>query len=397
MTAASTSRGSRRLVAAGVGFLVAWQVAAVAGAPRRYAVPLGLLGFVLHVVFGKSYALVPTYFERTYPFERVPTATLATATPGVVLVVLGKYGGKPVLTTLGVLGYAIGTGLWVLTLAWTVRDNPTGSQSGTGEHNQHRRTLDRVANAFVPVALAFIALGVLELVAGTLGRPVFVTTGGVGVAHLAGAGGATTLLFAVGFRALPRFTVTNPPANVAAVVLGSGAIGAALVVAGFGSGVLFRAGAVLLSVAVAGFAATWSWMLLRTERDRVGFYGVLAAVWSGVFGVALGLGFAMGHLSLAGEAVVAHFRLTLLGFLGLAIVGVLYQFYPPAVGQHSGASDRTALVSIVALAAGVWIEAAGLLAGVPEAVLAGRVLGLLGSVAVAFLVAAVFFAQKARR
>jgi len=41
------------------------------------------------------------------------------------------------------------------------------------------------------------------------------------------------------------------------------------------------------------------------------------------------------------------------GLLGLSIVGVVYQFYPPAVAAWPGANDRTALLSIAVFAIGL--------------------------------------------
>jgi hypothetical protein len=85
-------------------------------------------------------------------------------------------------------------------------------------------------------------------------------------------------------------------------------------------------------------------------------------------------------------AAAAHLRLNLLGLLGLSIVGVAYQFYPPAVGSHRLASDRTALASIAALAGGLAVRAGGLVADAPPAVAAGEALGTVGAVLFVLLV-----------
>jgi hypothetical protein len=78
------------------------------------------------------------------------------------------------------------------------------------------------------------------------------------------------------------------------------------------------------------------------------------------------------------------------GFLGLTIVGVSYQFYPPAVGTFAGAGDRTALVALVALAGGLLLTAAGLVAG--NAVLgdAGTAVSLAGALLHLYLLAGLF-------
>jgi len=74
--AAEISRWSRRYVLIGVIALCCWQVATVAGLPRRTTVALGVFGFVFHVVFGKSYALVPAYFDADLVFEHAPMVQL---------------------------------------------------------------------------------------------------------------------------------------------------------------------------------------------------------------------------------------------------------------------------------------------------------------------------------
>lgn len=85
MTAAEVSARVRRFVLAGVGFLLVWQVARLAGVPRRTEVVLGLSGFVLHVLFGKAYALLPAYFDRGLAWPRAPAVQF----PLTVLGVLG--------------------------------------------------------------------------------------------------------------------------------------------------------------------------------------------------------------------------------------------------------------------------------------------------------------------
>lgn len=64
-------------VLAGAGFLVGWQVAELAGASRETGVVLGLFGFVLYVVFGKAYALVPNYFECELTVTWAPPVQLS--------------------------------------------------------------------------------------------------------------------------------------------------------------------------------------------------------------------------------------------------------------------------------------------------------------------------------
>ncbi|MDX1746408.1 MAG: hypothetical protein R3324_10765, partial [Halobacteriales archaeon] len=80
----TVSVGSRRFVTASVLFLVAAQGAALLGLGRRSVVTLALLGFVLHMLFGKAYALVPSYFVRDLAFPRAPMRQLPFSVTGAV-------------------------------------------------------------------------------------------------------------------------------------------------------------------------------------------------------------------------------------------------------------------------------------------------------------------------
>jgi hypothetical protein len=95
--------------------------------------------------------------------------------------------------------------------------------------------------------------------------------------------------------------------------------------------------------------------------------------------------------------VVAHYQINLLGFLGLTIVGVAYQFYPPAVGSFPGANDRTALVSLGCLAVGVALEASGLLAGWTVATTGGQLVSLTGAFLYTYLLFSLFSERYGKR
>lgn len=113
-----------------------------------------------------------------------------------------------------------------------------------------------------------------------------------------------------------------------------------------------------------------------------------AGAVGGVAAVSVGLHFVT---AVPGPALVAaHRRLTLLGFLGLTVVGVSLQFYPPNVGRWPGCTDRTALVVVAALTAGVAVQAAGLAAteGILER--AGVVLVLAGTLGYGYLLGGAF-------
>ena len=404
--ASTASRGSRRFVVAGVCFLVAWQVAVLAGVPRRTTVALGAFGFVLHVVFGKAYALVPTYFDRPLAPERAPGIHLPLSIVGVTGLALGPLPAVPrAVGTLGAITWFAGAAVFVGALAISVRDNLTGRETGTGSANAHRRRVDRAANAAAPFAVGYLGVGSAALVVGgldsaSLPRSALRFAGAPAAAsHLLIAGGAAALLFAVGFRLLPRLLGASPPAPLVAVVLPAGVLGPALLAAGLAgvrstvAGVApFRVGAALTATAVVGFAVAVLALVARADRRRVGVGAIAAGACFGVLGVGLGLGFAFDALDLALAA--AHLRLNVLGFLGLTIVGVTYHFYPPAIGTLPGVGVRSARAAAAALTAGLLVETAGIWIDSPAAVTGGRLVGVAGALTYAWVLLGQFYERR---
>jgi len=387
----SASRSSRWFVAVGVAYLVAAQAAALAGAERATLAVLGVHGFVVHVLLGKAQALVPTYFERELAGARTALAALPLTAAGAAATA-GWTETADASLAAGAVAWAVGVAVVAAALFASLRGNLAGRETGTGDHNVHRRRVDRAANAAVPFALAYLAAGAYQTAAAATPLP-GLAAGLPAAAHLLAAGGALVALFAVGFRLFPRFLAATPPGALVAVVLPAGVVAPALLAADFYGGLAFRAGAALEAVAVLGFGLAYAVTYARSDRSRVGLRAVLAAAASGAAGVALGVAFATGALAATPGRVLAHLRLNVLGLLGLSVVGALYQFYPPSVGGFPGCGDRLAAASVVALAGGLWLEAAGRLAGASLPASAGAAVGLAGGLAVAYLVGAAFLAR----
>lgn len=392
--AGSTSRWTRRTVAAGFVSLVAWQAAVLVGGLSDAALVLAVFGFVLHVLVGKAYALVPSYFARSLTPARTPAVTLP-LTGGGTLLLAGWLGlDLPRAVGLaGALSWTLGVGGFVGALLWTVRGNLTGTETGTGAHNAHRRRLDRLANPFMLVAVGYLLVGSLDLVGVVAGGPTLVATRLAGVVHLVGAGGAVVALVAVGLRLLPRFLVASPPSRVAFVALPAAAVGPFLLASSLGAGPVFVAGALAESVAIGGFAAVVLVTLRRSDRRRIGFVGVRASVVAGVGAVLVGLWFALTGPS--PTLVSVHRRLVLVGFLGLSILGVALQFYPPTVGSSRLASDRTAAAMLWLVGGGLALEVVGLVSSTPAVVTVARALVLGGATVALLLVADVFRSMRA--
>ena len=378
MTAEVVGRRARRFVLVGACFLVLALGAMAGGLPHRSVVILTLLGFVLHTVFGKAYSLVPTYFDSEVAWPGALAIQLPLTAGGTGLLAIDASSLLPVsLDTVGALCWSGGVVVFLGTLGWTIHDNLSGRRTATGEANAERAPVDRLANLFVPLALAYLAVGTYALLAAS--APVFpplVDGYPPRATHLLAAGTASLLLFAIGFRLLPRFLVASPPRPLVALVLVAGALGPALLATGLPAGPLLHAGAALQALAVLGYALAIVVLLSRSPRQRVGFYGVFAGAVFGILGVSIGVLMAVDGATAA--ALLAHARLNLFGFLGLTIVGVSYQFYPPAVGSFRGASDRTAVVAMGFIASGILVSAAGVLSGVDPLATAGAVIALLG-------------------
>lgn len=378
--------------------MVAWQTAALAGFGRYVTVTLGLLGFVLHVVFAKGYTIVPSYFERRLEFERLPYVHLACSATGTATLALAvaQVDAVPVDSqTLGAGGgvlWLVGMVLFVGSLAWTLRGNLTGRETGTGNARADWRPIDRVANAAVPVALAYLLVGSYALLAPVLGLPRVFDGYPPRATHLLAAGGAALLVVAVGFRLFGRLLGRRPPRAAPLVVVPTAAVGPGLVAATLPAGTLFPVAAAVEAVGIGGFAVTYLWLFAQSSMRRSGHVAVAVACLAGVAGVALGV-----HAAVAGPVPgmpAAHARLNLLGFLGLTVVGATMLFYPPTSARFRGGGDRAAYVAISLLGGGLVLESAAYLAGSAALVPAGRAGALVGALVYVWLIGGMLYQQR---
>ncbi|GCF12994.1 hypothetical protein Harman_09290 [Haloarcula mannanilytica] len=383
-------RASRWFVTASALFFVGFHVAIAVAATRRVVVTLGLYGFVLHVLFGKAYALVPSYFDRTLAWESGPAVQFPLSAVGTAALALAPLG-PPWLRPVGTALWAGGVAVFLGTLGWTIRDNLTGAATGTGGPNAHREPVDRVANVAVPIALGYLALAAGGALATTAG---FWSIRPQQLSHLLAAGTAAQFVFGVGFRLFPRFLVAEPPRAVVTVVVAAGAVGPALLGFWLFDRRLLLVGGIVEAIAVVGFALSYLVLFRRSKRRRVGFYAVLVAAVAGVVGIGLGLTIALTGRSPA--LISAHYRAMLAGFLGLTVVGAAFQFYPPAVGVWPRANDRTALVSIGLLGGGLGMQILGLVGRVDWVITVGTAAGVLGAVVYTYLLLAAFARQRNR-
>ncbi|WP_458207841.1 hypothetical protein [Haladaptatus sp. NG-SE-30] len=396
MTRGTTSRWSRRFTIASAFYLVAWQVGVLVDIPHRAAMTLAVFGFVFHMIFGKAYLLVPSYFERVLAVPRASPVHFLLATVGTVLLTFDAMGSVPSrVPLLGAGAWGLGIVVFLGSLGWSVRGNPLGRKTGTASLRIGFEQTDRFANLFLPVAFAYLALGSYELLARSASLPSMLGSYPPRLTHLFAAGAAGVLVFALGVRLLPRFFDVSPPTPLVFIVLPTGALGPILIATHLWGDIWFRIGALAEATAMLGFTTLTVYCFVRSERRRIGLYGVVIGSFAGAIAVALGVAFAFGEVTPALLAV--HRQLNLLGFLGLIIVGLAFQFYPPTAGQFPGASRRGAASVVAALASGLAVEVIGRGFGVATVVTAGVGLTLLGAVGYAYLVTRLLVGIGARR
>lgn len=394
MSAAATqvTRRARRFVVASPVFFVAATLAILADAGPRQVVPLLLHGFVFSMVFGKAYALIPSYFDTRLEPRVAPTIQFPGTVLGAVALAASHVpSASPWVGTIGALLWSGGTVLFVATITWTIRGNLTGAATGTSQANDARARLDRIANTGLPVVLAYLLAGSYTVLA-TRTRLPDLGVGTPGGTHLLAAGGATLLVFVIGFRLFPRFLVTTPPRGLAPLVLVTGAIAPVVLATSLYGDSLFQIGAALQATAVTGFAVAYVALFIRSDRDRIGLYGPLLGVGFGVIGVGLGVQFAFTEVSL--PLIDAHRRLNLIGWLGLTIIGATYQFYPPAVGTLPGIGDRLAVASMIGIAGGLLVHLLAVAVSTPDLAIVGEFTILGGAIAYTYIIEGLLYQRR---
>lgn len=383
---------SRRFTVASAVFFVGWQLAVLVGADRQVPIQLAVLGFVSHMIFGKAYLLIPSYFQRALPRTRVPGVQLALSAGGTALLVLSTLGGehRSLVAAVGAVAWCLGVAVFLGTLLSLI---VTRRGFGTCAPNLGSPA-ERFALSFVPVAFAYLLVGSYGILARTAGLPVLFDGYPPRTTHLLAAGGAGLLIFALGTQLLSRFMGVTPSKPVVGIVLPAGAVGPLALAMSLGEPSLLPFAGVVETIAIVGFTALAVRGFVQSERRRVGLYGVIAGLVSAVAAAVLGLTVATGGWTAA--TAVVHRRLMLVGFLGLTVVGFAYLFYPPAAGTFRGASDETALLTIGLLGTGLAVESLGHLGGSPLVATSGTIVVLFGAVGYAAFITLLLRGFRAR-
>ncbi|MFC6720843.1 hypothetical protein [Halobacteriaceae bacterium SHR40] len=391
-TALRTSQWARRFVFVGACWLVVWQAVVLVGVSQRTWILPALLGFVFHTVFGKAYSLVPTYFDRELSTTKLVPVHFVSAVGGTGFLTVGVHRSNDLLSTTGGLLWIGAVLVFAVTIGWSIRDNLTGSETGTSESKAQLASIDRFANPFMLIAFCYLLVGSSELLAVNSAVPPLFDGYPPRATHLLAAGAGGLIVFSVGFRLVPRFFSAPPPEPLAWLVLPAGAVAPTVLAASLPSGQFFVLGAILQASAVVGFGLAVVILFYRSDRRPVGFYGVVGGGFCGILAASFGILFAVDGVTPA--RIASHARLNLLGLLGLTIVGISYQFYPPAVGSFPLAGDRTATAAMGLLLAGLLVDVGGQLTASTIPSTAGQLTALLGAAVHLWLVSGLFYEQS---
>ena len=380
---AGVSRWTRAFAVESALWMVLLQVGFLLDVSLRSLAVLGVFGAVLTMVFGMAYLLLPAYVGRTLGDQRLAGFHFLLATVAVVLLSgssLEVF--EPPAERLGVFLWCGGVAVFVGALAQTVLLAVTEDPTVVIRSEDRPQRSTRFGTAALPVAIGYLIVAAashLALISG-IRLPLIMSV--PAVIHAYATGFVTLLIFALGIRLLTGFFHVAPPRSLSWLVLGCGAVGPAVLIGAFWRPPWFLLGAALEATAMAGYVALVGIVLVRTDRRHVGRYGIVIGALAGLAGVAAGIA---GVVRLDSAALAVHVPLVLDGFLLLTIIGYAYQFFPVTTGRYPGADERTALATILLLAAGTVGIAIGSGLGTNWFRLVGSGLTLIGTAGYTYL------------
>ncbi|MFB6189065.1 MAG: hypothetical protein ABEI57_04205, partial [Halapricum sp.] len=383
MAAGRLSRWTRYFTVASAGSLVVSQAIAVLGGSRPLVVAVAIFGFVCPMIFGMAYLLLPSYVGRTLADQRLPAVHFVLAYLGSGALVAGRALDRVALIREGVALWSLGVAVFVGALAWTVVPAVLNRPEVALRSDEAPQRSTRLATAMIAVALGYLVVGTGALL-GWAGLGPVSEFAFPAVVHYYAAGLGALLIFALGTRLVPGFFHVTPPRVGTWVALVPGAVAPGLLGTFLWGGVIFRVGAALQAVAMAGYAGVVVYVFRRSDWDRVGLVGIVLGAVAGVVAVGINLPAAFGYV--ATGQIRAHAATVITGFFALTIVGYAVQFFAVTSGRFLGASDRGVRVVVATLAGGTVVRTGGLLASVDAVSRIGAGLALFGAIGYTYLV-----------
>lgn len=380
---AGLRRWTQRFTIASAGSFVLFVLATGLGVDQRIVVRLGVFGFLCPMIFGMAYLLLPAYVGQTLVDRRLAGIHFVAAYGGTGLLVGEQLvGGSDVLLTVGALAWTGGIVVFVGSIAASVGPAIVAEPDRLFRSGDRPRRSTRLASAAIPVAIGYLLVGTIGLLAVALPALPGSTTFAQ-VVHFYAVGFGALLIYALGARLLIGFFHVALPRALVWLVLTAGSLAPIFLGAYLWVDPWFRLGAVLAAIAMVGYATLIALVVRRTDRVRVGLSGIVLGAAAGVVAVAASLPVAFGDGSTVN--VAAHGTLVLAGFFPLTIVGYAYLFFPVTTGQFIGATGTGARTTIGSLAAGVVLQTVGIAMQYGPARAVGVIASILGGVGYAYL------------
>lgn len=385
-SASGTSRWTRYFTVTSALSMVALHGALLFDVSPRTTVIIGLFGAVLPMVFGMAYLLLPSYVGRTLSTRRLPGIHFATAYIGTGMLGANELiGGRAPFTALGGFLWSLGVAIFVGTLLWTVVPAVRTTPEIVLRSGDRPQRSTRLATMLIPVAIGYLVVGTVALLSMTTPLPSVVGDSLPIVVHYYAAGFAALLIFTLGARLLTGFFHESPPRYLTWFVLLCGAVAPGVLALNFWHPPWFFVGAGLEFLAMVGYAGLVGIVTYRTERRRVGLYGIVFGALSGAVAVGAATLAVLGVDTT--NLVGVHVDVILTGFFLLTIIGYAYQFFPVTNGQFLGATERTALTTLLLLVFGVGLQAISAFTAYSWFHVAGNSLAVVGTTGYTYLMA----------
>lgn len=365
--------------------------------PRLLALThLFALGFILPMIMGASYQLVPVVLLAVIRDEWLGKLGFYPYALGVVLLVAGFWSWTPALLAAGGTLVAVGVGIFLLTLALSLRHGAEGGGVGGFIY------------ASLGALTAAVAIGLVKVIGYAVpGLAVTIPNALTAHASLAVVGGASLLIYGVSYRLVPMFAVGHEKLRFAKPVLAIGglAVGAMAVGSLASSPLAVQLGTTAAAVAAVVWACDARMLFSERTRKRLDTgltYAVVAIavlMAASLLSVALAWGWVSAEWSVQGA--IALGLLGLVGWIGFSIIGYFHKILPFLAWYHRYSQflgkrkvplikdlfdEKSAWAGFWASLAGLGIVLASVAAGVPWGVQVGGALLTVGALATARMV-----------
>lgn len=235
----------------------------------------------------------------------------------------------------------------------------------------------------IPVGVGYLIAGTVVLLSTEFDFPMPLSGTFSMVVHFYAAGFVALLIFALGIQLLTGFFRVVPPEPLTYLLLFCGGIAPGVLATTFYHPPWFIAGAGLEFIAMMAYGSLVAVVVARTERQRVGLYGIGLGALGGVVSVGVAFGTVTGLFEF--RTIGVHVIGVLNGFLLLTIIGYAYQFFPVTNGQFRGATKRSGQTTVLLLGIGTVFQALGIVSGVSWLQPTGVTLALFGTTGYAYL------------